>query len=217
MGEAWCRNVLDAIQKGDSVTLDKLLKSAGKQRLNLRIRTTNYRFFSPVHYAVGRQKYEIVKQLLLAGATFDGPDIYGNAPLMVAAASCDKEMCNLLLKHGANVYASNKYHSGTAMDYAVHYNNVEAVTAFLQHAAENPSKAAIKMIRSGLRGAAFGGYPSILNLFSDHCGNFSIMIPLKLLLDDAIHKHNLHQGVNGREECAIFGINTIRPGFLAGN
>ena len=40
MGEAWCRNVLDAIQKGDSVTLDKLLKSAGKQRLNLRIRST---------------------------------------------------------------------------------------------------------------------------------------------------------------------------------
>ena len=156
-----------------------------------------------MHYAVGGHKYEIVKQLLLAGATVDGPDIGGNAPLMVAAMSCDKEMCNLLLKHGANVYAGNKYRSDTAMDYAVRYNNVDAVTAFLQHAAENPSKAAIKMIPSGLRGPAFGGYPSILNLFSDHCGKFSIMIPLKLLLDDAIHKHNLHQGVNGHEECVI--------------
>ena len=123
---------------------------------------------------------------------------------MRAAGSCDKEMCSLLLKHGANLFAVNKFCGlDTAMDRAVRCNNVEAVTAFLQHAAENPSKAAIKMIRSGLRGAAFWGYPSMLNLFLDHCRKFSIRIPLKLLLDDAIHKYNLHQGVNGLEEYAI--------------
>ena len=46
---------------------------------------------------------------------------------MVAAASCDKEKCNLLLKHGANVYAVNKF---CGMDRAVIDDN-EAVTAFL--------------------------------------------------------------------------------------
>ena len=61
----------------------------------------------------------------------------------------------------------------------------------------------MKMIRSGLSGAACWGHSSILNLFLDHCGKFSITIPLKLLLDYAICKHNLQQGVKSREECAI--------------
>ena len=99
MGEVWCWNVLSAIEKDDSVTLDKLLKIAGKQRLNLRIRMTNYRFFTPVHDAVCFHKYEIVKQLLLAGATVNGPNKCGDTPLMHAVGSCDKEMCSLLLKH----------------------------------------------------------------------------------------------------------------------
>jgi hypothetical protein len=88
--------LINAIDKNDMETLEKLLKSSadandkGKQDL------------TPLIWAVTRNREEMVKRLLYYGADPNAPSTDGSTPLIFSVQYSYKNMTEILLKHGAN-------------------------------------------------------------------------------------------------------------------
>jgi ankyrin repeat protein len=63
--------------------------------------------FTPVHYAVGWNNYEILSLLIEAGAILDSQDVYGNVPLMYAVKERNDRCFDLIAEHKTNLNAWN--------------------------------------------------------------------------------------------------------------
>lgn len=68
--------------------------------------------------SVNNKDIENVRRLLAEGVAVDCLDDDGMTPLQHAAYKADLEMCELLLKHGANVNANFHNHGYTALMFA---------------------------------------------------------------------------------------------------
>ena len=68
--------------------------------------------------SVNNKNIENVRRLLAEGVAVDCLDDDGMTPLQHAAYKADLEMCELLLRHGANVNANFHNHGYTALMFA---------------------------------------------------------------------------------------------------
>ena len=57
--------------------------------------------WTPLHWAVERQHYDIVQMLLFWGADVNAKEVHGWTPLRMARKNGDRRVFNLLLNHGA--------------------------------------------------------------------------------------------------------------------
>lgn len=97
-----------------------------------------------------------VKELLAAGVDVNAANSYGGTAL---AFACDKgraEVVNLLLEHGADVNAKDRFYGATPLTWAVEKGHVEIVRALLAKGAEGETQA--------LTFAAAGGQAGVVKL-----------------------------------------------------
>ena len=89
---------------------------------------------TPLTRAVKNGFYEIIEQLLNAGANVEYPRKHGITPLMIAASRGDLHSCQLLLKSGANIHAVDVC-KDTPLHKVIIYNHHSIVALFLEHGA----------------------------------------------------------------------------------
>ena len=159
---------------------------------------------TPLTSAVLGGQYRTVEQLLWSGASPDFPNKNHETPLMIAAANSNefqnyKDICDLLLHHGADPNASNKYDT-TALKEAVSHRNTEVATCLLEHGA--------KVNFYDITSTIFQNEPQTLKLLLDYVHHQNVRIPLPRLLDLA--------GSASTEQCAMiddFAMITLQQGY----
>ena len=87
--------------------------------------------YTPLHYAIQENKYELVIQLLDTGADFELPNKYGNTALIRAVASFrgDGRIIKLLLSKGADFNKKNNY-GVSAIEHARNVANYDVIQFF---------------------------------------------------------------------------------------
>ncbi|KAJ7752919.1 ankyrin repeat-containing domain protein [Mycena metata] len=93
--------------------------------------------YQPLHLAVENRDLKMMRLLLDHGAPVDG--VFGcdggsETALHYACSLGHVEMIKLLLEHGANLEDGGHY--GTALGFAVHYRNLDAVRYLLDRGAD---------------------------------------------------------------------------------
>ena len=81
---------------------------------------------------VNAGKKDDVKRLLADGVSANCKDDTGMAPLQHAAYKCDLELCELLVRHGANVNDNSHDHGYTPLMFAALGGNKQASAISLQ-------------------------------------------------------------------------------------
>ena len=138
----------------------------------------------------------MVEQLLDAGASVDFPSPDGATPLMAAAVFGVKDICCLLLKHGANVNARKARGCCTALGNAASTNRCDLAALFLGHGAVMYDTSALKADGdSPFEVALSFCRPHIVKLFLYYAKGQGLQLPLPSLFNVAIKKRS--------EECAI--------------
>ena len=178
------KSVMVAVETGDSILLGELLKSTNMQDSNVHAEIN-----LALMHAVLNEKNDIVEQLLLDGADADFLDCHGYTPLVRAILVGNLEICNLLLKSGANVHdtvvCSIYTHTpNPALYYAVCVRNVDIVALLLEHGAYifNPSLEPPKTFgNSPIPAACKGNCYEILDYFLQHRKAEGRPLPLRPL------------------------------------
>ena len=87
---------------------------------------------TPLHLAVTLNKVELVKMLLMKGAHLEAVDDYGYTPLLKAVKySVPDEIIDLLLVHGADVYAVTEDEK-TALHFAAQNDEEDMIRAMIE-------------------------------------------------------------------------------------
>ena len=123
------------------------------------------------------------------------PNKADETPLIIAARHDDdcKDICDLLLHHGADPNARNRY-DNTALKEAVLYGQTEVATFLLEHGAK-PGFSTIKYAISNKE-------PRILKLLLDYGQHQNLRFPLPIVFSLAISVIN--------EDCAMI---TLEQGY----
>lgn len=126
------------------------------------------RYQLPLHIAVSMQDFQMVSQLLSAGADineYERKVPFSRSPLQVAAEAGDLNMTRFLLNRGACVNGAAAAEGGaTALQLAVMHGHVGMVKMLLAEGADVNAPAALLDGRTCLQGAAGHGRLGILEL-----------------------------------------------------
>ncbi|KAK6112466.1 Ankyrin repeats (3 copies) family protein [Brugia pahangi] len=99
--------LLDAARCGDLCTVKHIIGSCGTRIINCK--DFNGRESTPLHFAAGYNRVEVLKYLLKKGANVEARDTGWLVPLHNACAYGHLIVAELLVKHGANLNATDKW------------------------------------------------------------------------------------------------------------
>ena len=200
---------MDAVHSGNTDLLEELLKNIDNQNLDFHV----FNYFgnhigiwseSPLTGAIRGENYDMVEQLLCAGADVNFQEESGFTPLMEACWLKNFDICQLLLKHGANVHLISTFGSSdsTALFWAGCFGDLEIVKLLLEHGAHifDPSLQVEEAIaRSPIATPVLYDHPQIANFFLEQYKTeeepYLFCVCLLILFDVAL-------GL-GSEKCAI--------------
>ena len=206
---SWRCAVMEAVKNSDISCLDTLLKRKGQRSLDFTIDCgygTATLLTKAVDVALYKDNYQMMEQLLSAGASVDFPRKYGTFTPLIYACQWRNvpthtlyRTCSILLRYGANV---NKKASdlSTALSYAVEAGHSRIASLFLEHGAEvfnssNLSYSALSHGRSPIYLAISKRRCSIFTMLITHCRKIGQVLPLSWLFRMAVNCDS--------ENCAI--------------
>ncbi|MCP9262962.1 Poly [ADP-ribose] polymerase [Dirofilaria immitis] len=100
-------DLLDAARCGDLCTVKRIIESYGIKIINCK--DFDGRESTPLHFAAGYNRIEVLKYLLEKGANVEAKDTGWLVPLHNACAYGHLVVAELLIKHGANLNAADKW------------------------------------------------------------------------------------------------------------
>ncbi|XP_076060253.1 tankyrase isoform X2 [Oratosquilla oratoria] len=124
------RELFEACRNGDLVRVKKLITSQ-----NVNARDTAGRKSSPLHFAAGFGRRDVVEHLLGMGAAVGARDDGGLIPLHNACSFGHAEVVSLLLKHGADPNARDNWNY-TPLHEAASKSKFDVCIVLLQHGAD---------------------------------------------------------------------------------
>ncbi len=127
------QQLIDAIKRGDLNKVIDLIKAGAN--INTRDKINSW---TPLHYAVSGNHFDIVRHLIIHGADVNAKDDYGRTPLHIAAGKGYLEIVKYLVEHGADINAKDS-DGKTPIDYAKE-NGHNNVANYLRKAIEDKAK-----------------------------------------------------------------------------
>ena len=196
----WRIEVMAAVNAGDAAQVAELLESANKHGS---LDFTGH-LYTPLTQAVHRKNRDMVEQLLCAGARVDFYDDWGRTPLMEAAWHPDKDICHVLLRHGANVNAMHEQHKWQALHHSIMSNDVQVASLLLENGAElyDLENLNDQHDDSPFHFAIILKSPHFLQLLLHYADRKKKHVSLEILCNKAIQYDS--------EKCAIF---TLQQGY----
>ena len=190
----WQEFIFSAVCDGDAAKLQQLLNTTNEQSLDFCCN-----FSSPLTKAVKAGDYVITEKLLLAGANVNFFHAEGCPGLMLAVQNGNMDICHLLLKHGADVHATEHNGRHTASHYSACHGDLKIAALLLEHGAKiyDPTKSYLKQL-SPIRVAVYERQPEMLSFLLEYCKKADVELPLPLIAYDAT--------IAGSEECAITAL-----------
>ncbi|KAL1122657.1 hypothetical protein AAG570_002984 [Ranatra chinensis] len=151
------RELFEACKVGDIVKVKKLINS---QTVNAR--DTAGRKSTPLHFAAGYGRKDVVEFLLSAGASIQARDDGGLHPLHNACSFGHADVVRLLLEAGANPNTRDNWNY-TPLHEAAIKGKVDVCIALLQHGADatirnTEGKTPLEVAESGTRAVLTGEY-----------------------------------------------------------
>ena len=188
----WKISITYAVRKDDASKMDELLNYYPRQSIDFLFPS------SPLTEAVTRNNMMIVEQLLNAGASVNFPYGQGKTPLMEASYCGHRDICQLLLEHGA-----------TLSDNALPSGSYQALALLLEHRSHLLSLPAC--IRSPVDCAIWTDHHHVLSVFLDHCTKTDSMVNLESAFFSAL--------ILSKEKCALtllqFGYNPCESTYMS--
>ena len=124
------RELFEACRNGDLSKVKKLVNTS-----NVNARDTAGRKSSPLHFAAGFGRKDVVEYLLQCGANVHARDDGGLIPLHNACSFGHAEVVQLLLRHGADANARDNWNY-TPLHEAAIKGKIDVCTVLLQHGAD---------------------------------------------------------------------------------
>ena len=125
--------IIDAIEKNNLESIKTKIERLSREDLNYQDEKGN----SLLHFAVVKDRSDIVEFLLQNQADVNQVNIKGSSPLQIAAYGEKKEIVTILLKHEAKVDQINEKTGGvTALHLASFKGNVDIVRELLKYGAQ---------------------------------------------------------------------------------
>jgi len=131
-----------AVHHGDVALIDRLL--AAHARANV----TNEYGSSAMSEAAVFGDTAVIDKLLKAGADTESPNADGQTALMIIARTSNVDAARLLIRHGANVNAVEKWRGQTALHWAAAQSQPAMVKELLRHHANANARS---IVNEGLR------------------------------------------------------------------
>ena len=189
------QSIIDAVSYRDAAKLEQLLRTTDNPVLDF-----HWGYFTPLGLAIMKKEYVLVEKLLHAGASANFPIDNGYTALMLASIAGSMDICNLLLKHGADVHGSHTKMAYTALYYAAQYGELKTASLLLEHGARiYDSSIPWHEQTSSIKVAIQWRKPKMLNFLLDYCNKTDMEIPLPLIFREAATRA-------GSDECAIIAL-----------
>ena len=182
MADEWKQKVMEAVRLGDMGLLEELLENSNNKDLDFRVNGQ-----SPLTSAIHVANYDVVEQLLCAGAGVDfRKNVFCYTPLMEATCQKNFDICQLLLKHDADVHATRtigEVHIN-ALNNAARVGDLEILKLLLEYVAhifDQSLKFSEAFANSPTAAAMCLDHPHILSYFLEHIKENGAPFPLELL------------------------------------
>ncbi|XP_073442034.1 poly [ADP-ribose] polymerase tankyrase-2 isoform X1 [Dendrobates tinctorius] len=171
------RELFEACRNGDVERVRKLVASD-----NVNGRDTAGRKSTPLHFAAGFGRKDVVEYLLQSGANVHARDDGGLIPLHNACSFGHAEVVNLLLRHGADPNARDNWNY-TPLHEAAIKGKIDVCIVLLQHGADptirnTDSRTALDLSDSSAKAVLTGEYKKDELLESARSGNEEKMMAL---------------------------------------
>jgi len=188
--------IFDAIENGDVATAEKFLKAGGSSYTasrnnphlasyainnghieivklmlahDLKINGYLNKFGDrPLHFALQRKNFELVKLFVEEGADVNAPTEHGMSPLHCAAGGGQEELVRYLISKGANLHAKNQSGATPFRD-AAKGNHIAAMKVLLEAGAKIEETDCVG--DTALIGCAGGGKLEAVQWLLDHGAN----------------------------------------------
>ncbi|XP_054132675.1 poly [ADP-ribose] polymerase tankyrase-2 [Melozone crissalis] len=177
------RELFEACRNGDVERVKRLVRPE-----NVNSRDTAGRKSSPLHFAAGFGRKDVVEYLLQSGANVHARDDGGLIPLHNACSFGHAEVVNLLLRHGADPNARDNWNY-TPLHEAAIKGKTDVCIVLLQHGAEptirnTDGRTALDLADPSAKAVLTGEYKKDELLESARSGNeekmMSLLTPLNV-------------------------------------
>ncbi|CAG2160731.1 unnamed protein product [Oppiella nova] len=177
------KELFTACKNGDAIRVRKLINAS-----NVNIRDTSGRKSTPLHFASGFGRKDIVEYLLGLKANVSAEDDGGLQPLHNASSFGHAEVVQLLLRSGADPNAKDNWHFTPLMEAAIKAK-IEVCLVLLQNSADPnitnaDGKSAIDLADPSVKSVLTGEYKKEELLESARNGNeeklMSLLTPLNV-------------------------------------
>ncbi|KAM7169154.1 poly [ADP-ribose] polymerase tankyrase-2 isoform 4-T4 [Macrochelys suwanniensis] len=200
------RELFEACRNGDVERVKRLVRPE-----NVNGRDTAGRKSSPLHFAAGFGRKDVVEYLLQSGANVHAQDDGGLIPLHNACSFGHAEVVNLLLRHGADPNARDNWNY-TPLHEAAIKGKIDVCIVLLQHGAEpairnTDGRTALDLADPSAKAVLTGEYKKDELLESARGGNEEKMMALLTPLNVNCHASD------GRKSTALHlaaGYNRVK-------
>jgi ankyrin repeat protein len=148
--------LVDTVKAGDTARVRALIE----KRVN--VNETEQDGTAPLHWAVDRDRPEIVQMLVRAGANVKAANRYGATPLWLAAVNGNAKTIAILLEAGADASSANA-DGETALMVAARTGKTDAVSTLLARGADPNAKEGWRG-QTALMWAAAEGHAAVVDL-----------------------------------------------------
>ena len=149
-------SLLDAIKAGDATRVRTLIET------RVDVNATQPDGTTPLHWAVDRDRPDIVQMLIRAGANVKTANRYGATPIWLASVNGNPKTIAMLLEAGADASSAN--HDGeTALMVAARTGTPDAVNALLARGADPNAKEGWRG-QTALMWAAAEGHAAVIDV-----------------------------------------------------
>ncbi|XP_056386197.1 poly [ADP-ribose] polymerase tankyrase-2 isoform X3 [Hyla sarda] len=180
------RELFEACRNGDVERVRKLVSTD-----NVNSRDTAGRKSTPLHFAAGFGRKDVVEYLLQSGANVHARDDGGLIPLHNACSFGHAEVVNLLLRHGADPNARDNWNY-TPLHEAAIKGKIDVCIVLLQHGADptirnTDNRTALDLSDPSAKSVLTGEYKKDELLESARSGNEEKMMALLMPLNVNSH------------------------------
>jgi uncharacterized protein len=149
-------SIVDAIKAGDTARVRALIDT------RVDVNATQPDGTTPLHWAVDRDRPDIVQMLIRAGANVKAANRYGATPLWLASVNGDAKTIAMLLEGGADAGSANA-DGETALMVAARTGKTDAVNLLLARGADPNAKEGWRG-QTALMWAAAEGHDAVIDL-----------------------------------------------------